>query len=489
VVTLRERRGSQTARIRIIPDGVDHPRWAEIEDFVRRLGVELDPWQWEIFRVALMRHRDLDLWAAFTVAAVISRQNGKNVILEVRELVGACLLGESLIVHSAHLADTSKEGFRRLDSLIDANEWLSKDVRHIWRTNGHEAIEFRNGNRIRFRTRTRGGGRGFSGSPVIFDEAMIFPDVSMGSIMPVVSAQPDPQAWYMGSAVDQQIHDDGVVFARVRDRALKGNHSRLAYWEWSLEYDSPNEVPREDELDLHVAAAATNPAYGQRISPDYIEAEARELTWGRSLFVERFGVGDWPPVDGSSSAVFSLEKWDALTDDPRADGARMQDPICLAFDCTPERSAGSIAAVGRRDDGFAQLEIPDHRNGVAWIPERLAALDERHMPLAILCDAAGPAGSLLPACYELGLNVETVTAPDLGKACGLIFDKVETSELRHLGGTDLRNAVRGATKRSLGEAWAWSRRNSTVDISPLVAGTLALWGFESLGASDEIRIY
>lgn len=481
-----ERRGSQTARIRVIPDGVDHPRWAEVVDFVRALGIELDPWQLEILRVALMRTPDLSLWAAFTVAVCAPRQNGKNGILEVRELVGACLLGEPLIIHSAHLADTSKEGFRRLDELIDANEWLSAQVRHIWRTNGHEAIEFKNGNRIRFRTRTRGGGRGFSGGPVIFDEPMILPEVSMAAILPVVSAQPDPQAWYTGSAVDQAVHEDGVVFARVRARALSGDHRRLAYWEWSLDYETPDQIP--DDLDIHEAAASTNPAYGVRISPDYVDAEALELG-KRSLAVERFGVGDWPPVDGSATAAIPIEKWDALADDPKASGARMLDPVVLAYDVTPARSSGSIAAVGRRADGVPQLEIPDQRSGTAWIPGRLAELDERHGPIAILADGAGPAGSLLPACYELGLNVETISAPDFAKACGLLYDRVDGGSLRHLGGAELRNAVRGATKRSLGDAWAWSRRNSTVDISPLVAGTLALWGFETMGVSDEIRIF
>lgn len=478
--------GSQVARIRIIPEGVDHPRWSEVDDFVKRLGIELDPWQLEVLRVSLMRTHDLARWAAFTVAVCAPRQNGKNGILEVRELVGAMILGERLIIHSAHLADTSKEGFRRLDELLDANEWLSSQVRHVWRTNGHEAIEFTNGNRIRFRTRTRGGGRGFAGTPVIFDEPMILPEVSMGSILPVVSAQADPQAWYTGSAVDQSIHEDGVVFARVRARALNGDHPRLAYWEWSLDYETPDQVP--DDLDIHAAAAATNPAYGVRISPDYIDAEVRELS-ARSLAVERFGVGDWPPVDGSASAVIPLEKWDRLADDPSAAGARMLDPICIAFDISPSRASASIAVVGRRADGKTQVEIVDHRQGTAWIPGRLRELEERHNPIGIVCDGAGPPGSLLPALYELGLNVETISAPDLGKACGLLFDKVDAAELRHLGGSDLRNAVKGATKRTLGDAWAWSRRNSTVDISPLVAGTLALWGFETLGASDEIRIY
>ena len=37
-------------------------------------------------------------------------------------------------------------------------------------------------------------------------------------------------------------------------------------------------------------------------------------------------------------------------------------------------------------------------------------------------------------------------------------------------------AVAGAAKRSLGDSWAWARRGLSVDISPLVAVSLARWG-------------
>lgn len=480
--------GSQSPRIRVVPaDAVEHPRWGEVVEFVARLGIVLDPWQLEVLRVSLMRTADGERWAAFAVAVCAPRQNGKNGILEVRELVGACLLGERLVIHSAHLADTSKEGFRRLDEVIDANDWLGKLTRHIWRTNGHEAIEFVNGNRIRFRTRTRGGGRGFSGSPVIFDEAMYLPEVSMGSIMPVISAQPDPQIWYMGSAVDQTIMEDGVVFARVRDRALSGEAERLAYFEWSLDAETPDQVELELPRDMQKLAAA-NPALGIRISPDYLEAEWRELD-PRTHAVERGGVGDWPPVDGSAGQVIPIEKWDALADDPTSDGARMLDPVALAFDVTPDRAQAAIVAAGRRDDGDVQVEVVDHRPGTAWVPGRLAELSERHEPVVVMCDAAGPAGSLLPGCVDAGVNVEPISAGDHAKACGLLFDKVDERAVRHLGGHDLRTAVKGATRRPLGDAWAWSRRNSSVNISPLVAATLAVWGWETLGWEGETAIF
>ena len=45
--------------------------------------------------------------------------------------------------------------------------------------------------------------------------------------------------------------------------------------------------------------------------------------------------------------------------------------------------------------------------------------------------------------------------------------------------------MKGATKRPLGDAWAWSRKNSTVDISPLVAATLALWGYSNAAGDGD----
>jgi hypothetical protein len=53
---------------------------------------------------------------------------------------------------------------------------------------------------------------------------------------------------------------------------------------------------------------------------------------------------------------------------------------------------------------------------------------------------------------------------------------VNASSLRHRGDAALRSAIVGATFRHTGDADLWSRRSSKVDITPLVAGTLAVGG-------------
>jgi hypothetical protein len=101
-------------------------------------------------------------------------------------------------------------------------------------------------------------------------------------------------------------------------------------------------------------------------------------------------------------------------------------------------------------------------------------------------DPGGPAGSLIPDLEdeENGLGVEVVQpkARDVANACGQFYDAVTEQTLSHLDQAPLATALAGAQKRPLGDAWAWARRGVNVDISPLVAGTLAKWG---LGADVE----
>ena len=61
------------------------------------------------------------------------------------------------------------------------------------------------------------------------------------------------------------------------------------------------------------------------------------------------------------------------------------------------------------------------------------------------------------------------------QACGRFLNLVEASELRHRDEGALHDAVLGAKKRLVGDAWAWARKTATNDITPLYAATVALW--------------
>jgi len=112
-------------------------------------------------------------------------------------------------------------------------------VRAYKHSHGEEGIYLKSGQRIHFRTRTGGGGRGFSGDKVILDEAMYLPPKVMSALVPTMSARENPQLWFFGSAVDQLEMEHGVEFARVREQGVSGSSDSLAYFEWSVGGEQP----------------------------------------------------------------------------------------------------------------------------------------------------------------------------------------------------------------------------------------------------------
>lgn len=450
----------------------------EAVDLARMAGLELDDWQADVLRASMGERADRK-WAAFEVGLMVSRQNGKGSILEARELAGLFLIeDERLIIHSAHESATAVEAFRRLLFLVEETPELAREVKRISNSRGDEGIELRNGKRIRFRTRTKGGGRGFSSDLLILDEAMILPTAAHGALMPTLSARPNPQVWYTGSAVDQEIHDHGVVWARIRERGHAAREGdSLAYFEWSMDprqseddvMPGPSEIPYTLLSDEEGWAQA-NPSLGIRISAEHVRHELASMD-PRTFAVERLGIGDWPATNPDDNAAIDLTKWRALADP----SSKVVDGHAFTFDVSPDRSSASISVAGRREDGLIHVETVDRRAGTGWVAPRLAELSKRYGVAEVQCDGASPAAALREAIEAAGVTVVTLSSADYVQACGIFYDQVEQGGLRHLGAPEMESAIRGAAVRPLVDSWAWSRKSSKVDITPLVAATLALW--------------
>ena len=193
-------------------------------------GLELDPWQQLVLESGL-RRRD-GKWAAFEVALIVARQNGKGTVLEALELAALFLFPDvRLILHSAHEFKTAAEAFLRVRALIEDNPDFDSQVSRIRTAAGAEAVELKDGKRLRFVARSSGSGRGFTSDLVILDEAYDISEDSMASMLPTLSTRPNPQVWYTSTAGGQ----DSVQLARVRDRGLRGGDESLAFLEWSVD--------------------------------------------------------------------------------------------------------------------------------------------------------------------------------------------------------------------------------------------------------------
>lgn len=467
-------RGQQRPRIATFP-AFTSSSGQEAVELASTAGLLLDDWQKFVLHVGLGERED-GSWSAFETCVNVPRQNGKGGVIEARELAGLYLLGEQLILHSAHEFKTAKEAFLRIERLIMNTDSLRKRVRNVRRTTGEEAIEMLNGARLRFLARSGGSGRGFTGNLNVLDEAMILGDDAMGALMPTMAAVKNPQIWYLGSA---GIGAPSMQLGRLRQRALDAMESgepdpSLAYMEWSINphvTECSQGCSKHDDPRSPLSVARANPALGYRLSLAHTERE--RLSMGEAIFNrERLGVGVYPSDSADTWSVIGEDAWRALADGDS--GA--SDPVAFAIDMTPERSHTSICVAGVNGSAV-HVEVVENRPGMDWVVERVRDLHERWAPRCWVVDAGGPAGSLIPDLERaLGFEVVKPKVREIAQACGSFYDAVSSGDIVHLDQAPLSTALAGARKRDLGEAWAWARRGVGVDISPLVGVTLARWG-------------
>jgi hypothetical protein len=400
-------------------------------------------------------------WAATRIADFGPRQGtGKNDKIAARELAGLILFGEELIIHTAHEFPTANESFLRLVAVFEAWDDLRSKVARIRYANGEQGIELLSGQRLKYRARTGGSGRGFAKADlIVYDEAQHLAQEHIAASGPAKLANPNSQTWYAGSG---GLSTSSVAWG-IRRSAMNGTGGRLAYTEMTGQIDGVS----PDPLDRDVWYACI-PGLGRWVTEEGVLALYDEL--GPELFSREI-LCVWEPDPGdTSNAVIPLEQWEALTDP----GVIVTPPV-IALDVSPDRKWSTFAVAGRRDDGLLQVEIPDRRPGTDHVVERAKEFHRDHgVPIRI--EKGGPAGSFYTLLLEAGVPVEEVSTADHARACGQFIDAVTSGNLRHTGGIYLRAAVAGATLRNSGDANLWSRRSSKVDITPLVAATLAIGG-------------
>jgi hypothetical protein len=499
-------------RVCLVPDTFSRSAGIECIELAAAAGLELDPWQ-QLAIILGLGETKLGKWAAFTVALIVARQNGKGSILEALELYWLFVAGERLIGHSAHEYKTAMEGFRRVLWLIDSNDWLRKRVKKVINTNGEEGIELLTGQRLRFMARSKGAGRGFTFHKLVWDEGYALTREQQDAQLPTMSAVDNPQIWVTSSP--PLTSDTGEVLFQLRRMALAMG-SQLAF----MDYGSEGSLDALENVNLDDITLwqQTNPSevhagQGHGVS---IETMARERSAMSDSGYARERLCIWPPDLTEGFGVITKEQWDRMLD-PRSgsdewppeplghmlDMVGAKPPTALvgkpviSIDVSPRVQGSVRAAVSlamRRADGKRHIELLARDSGTAWVIPWLRAFLIQTPIGGIALDPGSPAGSLMAdvgnLLAELGLSQDLIlrmTAQSVASAFGMIYDAATEAEpsVVHLDQMELALAVGGAVKRPVGDGHAWDRRNATTDITPLVSVTHALWGLAQPAAMIE----
>lgn len=441
----------------------------EVADLAAMTGLVLDPEQRLALDAMFSVHADGRL-AALEFAVVCARQNMKTAMFEAAALGDLFVFEDRLVIWTAHLFDTAQEAFRNLDERIAGTPALARRMLRVNRANGDEGFELKNGSRLKFKARSKTGGRGLTGDKVILDEAFALGPSEMGALLPTLSARPNPQVRYGSSA---GLSTSGILRG-IRDRGRKGGDPSLVYLEWCAPEASCAEPECDHELGVTGCALddpemwrRANPAMDRRISREHIAAERRALSGEPEEFArERLG---WWSDPGAAEMPYPVKDWDGLND---ARYAGDLDAPVVAVDTNPIRTRSALVVCGTRDDGLDWLELVRFAPGTSWVVEACRSLRDSLSPRFVML-GDGASASLLPELEQAGVDVELYGPRDLARACGSMFDAIQAKSFRHMSAEQppLQESLLMARRRDLEGSWALARKGG--DISPLVAAVLA----------------
>lgn len=446
----------------VLPKGITSSGFPRVRETCRAIGIEFDPWQQDLNKCLLAKNAD-GLFAADTAVISIARQVGKT--FDVGAVVFAECIAEpgTTVIWTAHRFKVARETFNELRSLAKSAKLAPHiDYDAITTAAGNETIPFRNGSRIVFAARERGAIRGFTKVRVlILDEAQILTDTALSDLVPTMNQAANPLIIVMGTPPKPT--DPGEVFTRLRSEALSGESDSVLYVEISAD-------PSADPDDREQWAKA-NPSYPKR-TPVRSIMRLRRLLSDEDFLREALGIWD----SDLGNAVIPLSTWGDLADRSDAPAPHVG-TLVLAVDADPQRQRTSVAVCGGRADGPPLVEMLENLPGVDWAVEYVRQLVERNDIGAVMIDKRSAAASLIQPLTDARVPVVGVDAQGMARACGAFYDAaVETGELRHIGQVELDTALRHASTRPLGDAWAWDRKKPTADITPLTTVTLAYYG-------------
>ena len=284
----------------------------------------------------------------------------------------------------------------------------------------------------------------------VFSYTMELGEAIMQATIPTQATRPWRQTWIISTA-GSETSDWMRGWVHKGRESLTNPESTIAHFEWA----APEEAPWDDPDTW----ARFHPAYGLTQSAESFVIAAEQL--GEKGF-RRAYLNQWPASQYSWRNV-----WPTLEAAPIPPDS----PIVIAADADPRLQHATIAAAAPGD--VVPVEVIDYRPGHDWVLDRLKELAARHAaPVHIVRN--GPLGYLLLDLERAGVPIRPVTATEYQDAVSKMQTMVVNGQIAHQHDPRVDQAVAAVQEPTL-ERPTWRRKDTAVDISPLVAVTVAAW--------------
>lgn len=457
------------------------------------------PWQRDAAMVGCEISRETDLPAYRRVFVTVPRQQGKTTLFLSWQL-NRCLSPRwAQPQRSAFTAQSGKDARDKwLDEifpLLRSSRILKPLIRRINEGMGNESVRFTNGSLIRLLSTSTSSGHSKTLHQAVLDEIWHDTDGRREQgLGPAMLTIEDAQILLCSTAGTDAsvVYDRAVTLGRASVDA--DADSGFCY----VEYSAPDGWDPDDEESYFSFMPALCPdppcrcgrgRWRHTVTLDVIRGERDNMEADEF----RRAYGNVPDRSGAKSGRADLAMWA-----DRADrGSQIAGRVALAFAVAPDSSTSAIAVGGRRADGLGHGELTDYRPGTAGLVGRLLELADKWDPCVLVMNPVGAAGAFEKELIERGFaavgpgkepppgkrRLQIVSMREYAQACGALADDIRNGGWRHLGQKPLDDVVPDARTRPLADLWAWSWKDSPVDISPLEAVTLVRHGFMTHGVT------
>lgn len=467
----------------------------EVIDFSENvLGIKLHPWQKWLFIHALeIIDKDDGSWMLRfrMVLVLVGRQNGKTTMGAILSLFFLYALRTGLVIGTAQDLEQAEDTWAMCVEIAESDEELREQIAHIWRTNGAKRLQLTGGRDYRVRASTRKAGRGKSADLVLLDELREHQTWDAYSALSKTGiARDSALLWCMSNAGD----GSSVVLRhfRLKAHSLLGDPDGLVAAVGDFQLPAPDENALEDtalgifewsappdaQLTDRDAWAQANPSLGYTITerairaacvddpPDVFKTECL-CQWVTAAVAPPFPVGAWEKGIDPNSEIAP------------------DSPLWWGVDISDDRNRASVAVCGLRADRTYHVELTEYRVGVGWLQGYFAQRCEKYNGMKVALQTKGaPVSSMAEIIGAVdGVEIIPCQGADVAGWCGRLWDAVASLDeesgsnsvpVFHRAQPALDLAANIAQTRPVGGVWAWDRKKSLEDISPLVAVTMAL---------------
>lgn len=465
---------SQTPRIDIYLPG-DSSKAELLFELLDEYGTKLYDWQ----RLVLSRWLAEDESGRFvnqTCGLSVPRQNGKTEIIVGRIIYGI-IFRKATGLFTAQTVSTSDIVRQRVQDFFYENPYEEifnlLTPRFRLKPRNLDFIEFVNGAKYRFTTRTRMGGLGSTNDEVINDEAADMYDSHEESLRPTVSAAKTGNPQFIYAGTPPMVESVGEVFARTRKKILGGEKG--CWTEWSVDMLT-------DPSDKQ-AWYKTNPSLGKCLLERAIEGEMTSLSIDG---FNRMRLGWWAGVEDKRAIAQKL--WDkCYTEKPTFDDSFA--PV-YAIKFSPDRTTFSIAVAQPLFDGKIHVEIVMHRpmsDGfqkiVRWFTDSThgETVPRWKKCACIIVDGSTGQDILIEDLMSSGVPLKKIIRPNVREVVAaheFMFNGIKEAKFSHYQQPALDQAVRIAKTRPIGRngGFGWDSMNREMTTCALDAATFAFWG-------------